>query len=531
LVASLGGTHTKLQPDRSICLCQWIRACGRLGLEPKGPEYAYQNCRLCHLHFEEKLYKINKMRVRLHPDAIPTIFFVSKCGKENTIDMDKKYCQHLDEDEDQVETNNYKESAEILPIIVDNVDAEIVKLSTSKNTKQNMKSSEDSPRKKKLRLKLAKLKAQNKTLRKTIRRLRLKEKKKSIQVKETNKQETLKKLGRKLLPQSFNKILAAQIDAQCKNKRGRRYDRDFKKFTLSLYFLSPRNVYIFDTPHLLKAIARGLNGLVRVKFDQMVLNSSNVNNPKEYGKVFIGSDKQMQFLQNMLNFLKSIKVIIDNNKYVKLKCFNCWQITIKSTIQLWTILKNYNLLYLRTRRLNQDSVENFFAFKKLFCTKLFQYSKTQNCANDNDDLLNIIGTSNITETSTISKLVPSCLAIHLCAAYQNFVNDNKVVLDNTTLYCSFRAYENENRDLFGNLKLPTNDFCYYIHKLEEIFVKNFEKNCDKKNIGNYLFQLTQNLAFEPPCPDFPKDFLIKLFLWMCIYYTLSQHNKLCKTIT
>ena len=92
----------------------------------------------------------------------------------------------------------------------------------------------------------------------------------------------------------------------------------------------------------------------------MVLNSYNVNNPKEYGKVFIGSDKQMQFLQNMLNFLKSIKVIIDNNKYVKLKCFNCWQITIKSTIQLWTILKNYNLLYLRTRRLNQDSVENFF---------------------------------------------------------------------------------------------------------------------------------------------------------------------------
>ena len=47
-----------------------------------------------------------------------------------------------------------------------------------------------------------------------------------------------------------------------------------------------------------------------------ILNSSNVNNPKEYGKVFVKSDKQMQFLQNMLNFLKSIKVINDNNKYV-----------------------------------------------------------------------------------------------------------------------------------------------------------------------------------------------------------------------
>jgi len=91
-------------------------------------------------------------------------------------------------------------------------------------------------------------------------------------------------------------------------------------------------------------------------FDKLfdILNSSNVNNPKKYGKVFIGSDKRMQFLQNMLNFLRSIKVINDNNKYVKLKCLDCWQITIKSTIQFWTTLKNYNFPYLRTRRLNQD---------------------------------------------------------------------------------------------------------------------------------------------------------------------------------
>ncbi|KYN41416.1 52 kDa repressor of the inhibitor of the protein kinase [Trachymyrmex septentrionalis] len=43
---------------------QWVRACGRLDLEPKGPEYAYQNCRLCHLYFEGKWYKINKMRAQ-----------------------------------------------------------------------------------------------------------------------------------------------------------------------------------------------------------------------------------------------------------------------------------------------------------------------------------------------------------------------------------------------------------------------------------------------------------------------------------
>ncbi|XP_018364878.1 PREDICTED: uncharacterized protein LOC108762397 [Trachymyrmex cornetzi] len=134
------------------------------------------------------------MRTRLHPDAIPTIFFVPECGKENTIDMDIKIEAETNKNIDgepankiKQEKNSNMESAETLPIIVDNVDAETVKPSTSKDTKQDMKSSKDSPRKKKLCLKFAKLKAENKTLRETIRRLRLKEKKKSIQTRVINK--------------------------------------------------------------------------------------------------------------------------------------------------------------------------------------------------------------------------------------------------------------------------------------------------------------------------------------------------------
>ncbi|KYN45221.1 52 kDa repressor of the inhibitor of the protein kinase, partial [Trachymyrmex septentrionalis] len=71
-----------LFPKKHEKWLQWIRTCGRLDIEPKGPEYAYQNCRSCHLHFEEKWYKINKMRARLHPDAIPTIFFRPECGSK-----------------------------------------------------------------------------------------------------------------------------------------------------------------------------------------------------------------------------------------------------------------------------------------------------------------------------------------------------------------------------------------------------------------------------------------------------------------
>ncbi|XP_032675741.1 52 kDa repressor of the inhibitor of the protein kinase-like isoform X2 [Odontomachus brunneus] len=57
---------------------QWIHACERSDLKVMGAEYAYRTYRLCHLHFEEKWYRINKSRSYLHPDAIPTIFFGKK---------------------------------------------------------------------------------------------------------------------------------------------------------------------------------------------------------------------------------------------------------------------------------------------------------------------------------------------------------------------------------------------------------------------------------------------------------------------
>lgn len=89
------------------------------------------------------------------------------------------------------------------------------------------------------------MKAQNKTLRETIRRLRKQKEEKKRKTtpieKEGNEHTTLQELGRKLLPANFAKLLSAQIDAQIKSKRGRRYDPEFKRFALSLYFLSPRN--------------------------------------------------------------------------------------------------------------------------------------------------------------------------------------------------------------------------------------------------------------------------------------------------
>lgn len=105
------------------------------------------------------------------------------------------------------------------------------------------KSLDDSPRKRKLRMQVLKLKKQNNKLRQMVRRLRLKkEKQKKSQTENqeinegTSDANNILRLGGKLFSGHFVQLLSAQINALTKNKRGRRYDSDFKQFALSLFF-------------------------------------------------------------------------------------------------------------------------------------------------------------------------------------------------------------------------------------------------------------------------------------------------------
>ncbi|KYM96458.1 THAP domain-containing protein 9 [Cyphomyrmex costatus] len=92
------------------------------------------------------------------------------------------------------------------------------------------------------------------------------------------------------------------------------------------------------------------------RFDKLfdILNSSFTISLKEYRTVFTGSTKQVEFLQETLIFLKDITAVNNKGKTVKIKCFECWQVTINSIIQLWEILKTFNFPYLQTYRINQD---------------------------------------------------------------------------------------------------------------------------------------------------------------------------------
>lgn len=197
--------------------------------------------------------------------------------------------------------------------------------------------------------------------------------------------------------------------------------------------------------------------------------------------------------------------------------------------------------------------------------KVLEHSDAQNCAADTDNMLNLIGASD-SNPSTASEFIPSartnpnilhipnhdyynmelpeenafkyvcgylikkCTEMHSCEMCIRYVTDNQTVLDDTTVYSAFRAYTTTEENPFGNLQVASNNFCAYVHKLEEIFVKTFENNCFQKHIGAHLFQFAQTVPFQPPCPCFPTVYLIKLFFRMRMYYTLSQHNKECKSV-
>lgn len=104
---------------------------------------------------------------------------------------------------------------------------------------------EESPRKKKLQQRIARLQGRVKTLDERNRRLQKKVKILTIRKKKSEKEklkdhEILRQLGCKFFSPTFARLLSAQIDAQIKSKRGRRYNSEFKQFALGIYFLSPR---------------------------------------------------------------------------------------------------------------------------------------------------------------------------------------------------------------------------------------------------------------------------------------------------
>ncbi|KAG5895485.1 hypothetical protein JTB14_011183 [Gonioctena quinquepunctata] len=143
-----------------------------------------------------------------------------------------------------------------------------------------------------------------------------------------------------------------------------------------------------------------------------ILNSSTTKTTNQNKKPYKGTEDQETFLRSMLISLENMKVFKQTKTGKKditglFSSISCFQITIRSVMILWNDLKKEGLKQMKTRRLNQDCIENFFgkirqqggnsvnptpiqfmnAFKKLSCMDLLDCVDTFNCAADVDVLL------------------------------------------------------------------------------------------------------------------------------------------------
>lgn len=73
--------------------------------------------------------------------------------------------------------------------------------------------------------------------------------------------------------------------------------------------------------------------------------------------------------------------------------------------------------------------------------------------------------------------------------------------------------------------MPNDEFVELISKIEIIFQEQFESAITKPNICASYLELCNRLPFTHPCKNFPKDFVIRLYLRVRIYFTIKRINE------
>jgi len=74
--------------------------------------------------------------------------------------------------------------------------------------------------------------------------------------------------------------------------------------------------------------------------------------------------------------------------------------------------------------------------------------------------------------------------------------------------------------------MPDSTFYQYTFQINKVFDRHFISLAPQPNVGKTLKDLILNtIFFYHPCDNFPKDFLINLFLRFRIYNSLNRTNK------
>lgn len=107
----------------------------------------------------------------------------------------------------------------------------------------------------------------------------------------------------------------------------------------------------------------------------------------------------------------------------------------------------------------------------------------------------------------------------VCLAYSKDTKD----LNENNIYTHFRTFNTE-KNIFGNLCMPNQNFCEYFNQLENIFVNIFPDSAIQ-NVGLKIKERCLNIPFYHPCKDFPSEYFISLFVRVRIYYSIKFINR------
>lgn len=121
-------------------------------------------------------------------------------------------------------------------------------------------------------------------------------------------------------------------------------------------------------------------------------------------------------------------------------------------------------------------------------------------------------------------LINKCLQQHTCKMCEDYANAYQN-LDDSSIFCYFKAYKTKSLNIFGNLKMPDDDFVNLIAAFEHLYELNFKNIILKDNVINEFVKIFQRIEFRHPCPLFPYQYLLHLYTRVKMFYSLKYANR------
>ncbi|CAB3997362.1 Hypothetical predicted protein [Paramuricea clavata] len=289
------------------------------------------------------------------------------------------------------------------------------------------------------------------------------------------------------------------------------------------WFTHNNKVYflMFDPPHLIKCIRNNLMKYI-FKFGNLVASWKDI-------EAFYNKDKELP--------IRSAHKLTDKhihpNNFNKMKVKYATQVlshTVAASLCTYISLGVLPTSAMGTAELllKFDTLFDSVNSSKLHSPKKLKtpITETSNHVNFFNEAIDFIASLKVFEGNkevTAGYLLKKCFRVHDCSSCKDSMTSKDLESD-SLLFCHFKNYRDDTSS--SGLILPSQPFLDFVLHLEDMFVQQFSIYTTSTLVGAHLLKSLQSVpvAFKF-CQEFPKDYMLKLFLRMRIYYTIKFENR------